>query len=282
MTGSPAIRYALAAIAPDHTTTEYHMHITHRAPVPRRAFTAIELLVVLAIIAVLVGLVLAISTRVAGTGKQRLTEQTLRVLDTALGAYTQATGANPPPVVEDPRVDRTANQVRLLPVADARNMTGGTEGAIINSVGLFILQAQNVPEAKSALANLDPKLLRDFSPDGITNTTSLQPVVPTVFDGWGNPIRYVHPAFKGSVNAQTLGLGTASEAASVQAVLGPIRIQGATYGISQIRRTPASRDADGGTPPADRPYFYSAGPDGDPSTIDDNIYLTRPSFPSGG
>jgi hypothetical protein len=39
--------------------------------------------------------------------------------------------------------------------------------------------------------------------------------------------------------------------------------------------------ADEGLCPGNRPYFYSAGPDGDPGTRGDNIYLetARPTYP---
>ena len=37
-------------------------------------------------------------------------------------------------------------------------------------------------------------------------------------------------------------------------------------------------DADCGFTPGNRPYFYSCGPDGKPDTIEDNIYLSEPTF----
>ena len=52
---------------------------------------------------------------------------------------------------------------------------------------------------------------------------------------------------------------------------------------SDVRTGPSERqeaDADGGRPVSGRPYFYSAGADGDPSTLDDNLYNVRPEFRS--
>ena len=34
--------------------------------------------------------------------------------------------------------------------------------------------------------------------------------------------------------------------------------------------TGQTADSDGGVCPGGQPYFYSAGPDGDPSTVEDN------------
>ena len=41
-------------------------------------------------------------------------------------------------------------------------------------------------------------------------------------------------------------------------------------GISDFDLVP---DSDGGITSGNRPYFYSAGPDGNPATLDDNVYI---------
>ena len=54
-----------------------------------RAFTLVELLMVIGIITILIVLGISLARRVTGTGKKALTEQTIRVLDTALGRPAQ-------------------------------------------------------------------------------------------------------------------------------------------------------------------------------------------------
>ena len=65
------------------------------------------------------------------------------------------------------------------------------------------------------------------------------------------------------------------------------------YGTGEIRRSnrattgpPEPADADGGICPNNKPYFYSAGPDGlvgiGPNDEDynaDNVYIVQPRFP---
>lgn len=249
----------------------------------RRAFTIIELLVVIGIIAILVALGLVVASKVSGSGKQRATEQVLRALDAALAQYISANGGNPPPTVEDPR---PGGFTRLIAVIDGRNFTGGGAGEMINSVGLFMLQCRSVPAADAELKKLDSRLAREYDPDQpdsspTTPNFQQQPMLLTAFDGWGNPIRYVHPAFKGVVVADPTS--ATADRVTVVSRLGPAP-SGKAYAISDVRRADGSFtggapfDADGGIPPSNRPYFYSCGPDGDPTTTDDNIYLTTPKF----
>jgi prepilin-type N-terminal cleavage/methylation domain-containing protein len=239
----------------------------------RSAFTIIELLVVIAIIAILIALVIVVAHRVAGSGKMRLTESTLKILDTALEQYIAVKG-NPPPVVADPRQGGASH---LIPVADARDVTNSTQGTMINSVGLFMLQCKEVPEAFGQFSKADSKLVHDFDPDQAdpnpaSPNFAQQPSLQTAFDGWGNPIRYVHPVFKGKVTGTSANNGV-----DVVTLLGNPP-PGKSYGIVTIRRSNSQgdMDADGGLPPSNRPYFYSAGPDGDASTTEDNVYLVQP------
>jgi hypothetical protein len=153
-------------------------------------------------------------------------------------------------------------------------------GLMVNSVGLFMLQCRSVPAAASALKQLDSKIVREYSPDpaGTTGAGS-QPSLPTAFDGWGHPIRYVHPMTKGLVVGPQYPTAMTDPTMFVDTdkVLGQ-QVAPRSYAMPQIRRnaTPPDADSDGGINPGTRPYFYSAGPDGDPSTVDDNVYLTVP------
>jgi hypothetical protein len=101
-----------------------------------------------------------------------------------------------------------------------------------------------------------------------------------VFDAWGHPLRFVHPAFKGTIYGTRGSSGNSpDQPTDVSAVLGNAP-PGTQYICAQIRRNKTTDgggpDSDGGIPPTTRPYFYSAGPDGDPSTQDDNIYIAKP------
>jgi prepilin-type N-terminal cleavage/methylation domain-containing protein len=245
-------------------------------------FTLIELLVVIGIIGILIALALAVGSRVASSGKERVTEQTLRALEGSLDAYIQAKGGMPGATVLDPRKNGSVpNSTYLWPVADARNMSSTSAvPEMINSVGLFILQTRGVPSAEAAFKNIDTRYLHTYDADGGTATAwTSQPELLTAFDGWGNPIRYVHPAFHGIVG---LGAGNPPAQVDVDTVLGPAPSP-RQYAITQIRRGTAPGtgpatppDSDGGLCTAGRPYFYSCGADGDPSTTGDNVYVVRP------
>jgi prepilin-type N-terminal cleavage/methylation domain-containing protein len=274
------------------------MDSSPRRPANSRAFSLIELLVVVGIIVILLSISIAVGFRVSGSGKIRKTEQIISVLDQALASYIQQSGGNPKPYVIDPRpennppIQTNPLNERVQPVADAvpdPSVPDPRGRPIpINSVGFFLTQCAEFPSVKENLLNLPAGALKDFDVDGPGSATDYtnQPVLPTVFDAWNNPIRYVHPAFGGhrhGPNAtdftdvyDTTG-GGAGILKARPAVNGIDRI----VGMNSIRRNGAPDDApggdsDGGIPPGAQPYFYSCGPDGDPSTVDDNVYIKRP------
>lgn len=268
---------------------------------PRKAgrgngFTLVEMLIVVGIIVLLIAIAVLIGARVAGAGRQRLTEHHLKALETSLSAFSHGgDDPLPPPLLVDPD-----HPDRRLPVADARS---GESEQIINSVGLYLAQCRGNPDAEAAFASIEPRYLKPHDPDGVgpgNRPANLQPVLLTLFDGWGNPIRYVHPTFKGTI------VGPWGSPAYPPTQYVPLRyltgdpMPGTAYGIAEIRRNdrvlsgaPAADgpDADGGLPHANRPYFYSAGPDGKVGyEIDgsgnivadfnaDNVYLALPRFP---
>ena len=124
------------------------------------------------------------------------------------------------------------------------------------------------------LKGIDPKLIKSRPKDNFT------PALRTIVDAWQRPIRYVHPKFDGLFHptGDPAGFMTLSDAA----VLGPPP-QGRIYATDGVRRNNAAAggepaDSDGGLCVGNHPYFYSAGPDGDPSTIEDNVYSVKPQF----
>ena len=233
-----------------------------------RGFTLIELLVVVLIIAVLVGIGLAVGARVVEGGKVSQTRDLLKTLDNVLNSYRTATDSLPSAAIIDPRQDEgnPTGTIVYLPMADAWD---ADNDRMINSLGVFLAEARRVPDAAAVLDNIDPERYQEFRYTAGTPSTSpgaTEPLLLTVLDAWGNPIRFVHPAFHG---VRTLE--------DVDAIIGPAPM--GSYYPEEIRREPGQRDADGGLTTG-TPYFYSAGPDGDPSTIEDNVYTTEPKIQS--
>lgn len=265
----------------------------------RAGFTLVELLVVIGIIVVLVGITIGVGSSVANSGRQRATEGALQALDQVLEAYIQANG-NPPAFVRVGEAD----------LSDSSLIGSGNDGFFplfdgfsevdeqpVNTVGLFLIEARrSVPAAENIVSGLDPKFVKLFQPGPADD--AIQPEALTVFDAWGNPIRMVHPRFDGEVVESTRSLGDPGVAIDLTDSNSPF-LQGAEtffsangqLGLERLRRNALSKadyqttpgltgDSDGGICPNPRPYFYSAGPDGDPSTTDDNVYTSRPRFSS--
>lgn len=278
----------------------------------RRGFTLVELLVVIALIGVLVALTLVAGSRLLDGGRARLTGDAIKALDSALSTYINETGGLPPAFVRDPRATEPNAPASLRdlawPLADARDMSAGSGDVIINTVGLFMHHARSVPAVEASLAGLPSELIELYSPSENPggNARNQQPRVSTVMDAWGNPIRMVHPAWHGLMhggasNPAAGNVGTPVQLTSaesgnvntyqVQAPSGTRFVGGAPRGtrvdVSQLRRNNRADDnglidADGGLTTAGRPYFYSAGPSGNPGLVDDNVYTARPTIAAFG
>jgi prepilin-type N-terminal cleavage/methylation domain-containing protein len=249
----------------------------------RPGFTLIELLLVVAIIGVLVSLTLAAGTKVVSVGRTRATQWSLQVLDDSIGEYIQSNGAIPAPSVKDP-----VNANARVAIVDGQVGAVATSLKPMDSTAWYLYQLQS--EGSPALATVNQVDAR-FRKVSLTTGAPVSDVAVTgartmhILDVWGNPIRYVHPRFGG-----THGVGGGAE--DVMNILGQPWPQGATYTWEYFSRDPTpavppagailsnyKNDADGGAPANRRPYFYSAGPDGDPSTTSDNVYSTLPNLP---
>ena len=316
------------------------------AAVCRRGFSLIELLVVIIIIGILLSVTLAVATGVREGGRERQTRDVLRGLDVAIESFIRQTGDVPPAVVEAPNPDPGESETVGLPLADGVDMSDGDniERKVINSIGLFIRAAEN--EGLGSLFDTIPSSLVERI-DGDTlviaagatvsepgDEEDRQPGLRTIVDGWGNPMRFVHPAFDGVITLEFLeedNVDAALEAPG-DAVATTLDMSGSPddphvlprsavparfletgggmlsdrFPITQIRRNwldprardeweedglplPAVGDGDGGFTQGGRPYVYSAGRDGDPSTrttndadpeeeSPSNIYTQEPRF----
>lgn len=254
----------------------------------RRGFTLIELLVVVSIIGVLAAIVLVAGGRVLAGGKKTATQDVLRMLDTALEAYISSKDGLPASTMFI-ATDAAGNTVRLIPVADARNgdrlpdadptraKVPGSE--MINSAGLFLLQANDVPTAKSHIEGIPQKFIKSVKILGNASAAG-ERLILTPVDSWGRPIRFVMPGFDGLVKtdpSQDPGTGVALDDQRF-----PQRKTAQQWAINTIRRNGKTgnglADSDGGKCIGKRPYFYSCGEDGDPSTTEDNVYTTIPTI----
>ena len=243
----------------------------------RPAFSIIELLIVIGIIALLVALTIGIGASVVGGARERSSKDSMRVLETVLGTLQTDLGENPAAWTTDPEVDG-----QFIAIADGVVNFGG-EQVTINSLGLFIRQAEQRGVGSSALSSLDPNIFRLRDPDGDA-TTGTGPTFEarTVLDPWGNPLRYVHPTFDGDdINNGTDGTFAPIAGASANGRFFSNRLENQMWRYTQVRReaTELNPDSDGGTCIGDQPYFYSAGPDGNPQTTEDNVYTAEPTLP---
>lgn len=279
------------------------MHGYTRTRRSRHAFTLIEILVVIAIIAVLVSITLVVGASVVRGGKARLTTDTIRSLDGMLASYVgdhdeipDARVGHPDDVREYEHGVGDLEDVRQIPIADAR---WERRELMINSVGLFVRQAEQ-EGMTDMLGGMDDRLIGVYSPetDGTVTAAEAFPQLTTVFDAWNRPIRYVHPKLDGQVVQGTRAKGAPGQYVDVadknsgyfydpggsRRWLGgsssmPLRRNAITE--EELDADPSladQADGDGGQATSGRPYFYSAGEDGNPATRDDNVYTGQPKF----
>ncbi len=275
----------------------------------RQAFTLLELLIVIGIIAALVAVTTLVGSAVLDTGKKHATQGVLQTLDEALAAYIDQKGANPPALVEipasrmvTPLPGMSDSDSAFFPAIDGRGRENTSDELYpVNSVALFIESVRVVPETQTLMNSINPRYIKNYSP-----SEEYFPQLLTVFDAWGNPIRYVHPKFDGIVEKDQRPLGEAGDPVNIVNPRKPFFVAGAlpenattVVRMKFVRRNrlidedfgddglsggglnqqsladfELVPDSDGGITTGNRPYFYSAGPDGNPATLEDNVYLT--------
>ena len=280
---------------------------------PRAGFTLVEMVVVVALIALIAAIGIRVGATMVDSGRASATQDVLRVLDRSVDEFINATGSIPPAMVkitlEQGYESYSTGDTLYFPVIDGRidEQIPGTDPARnyqINSIGLYLNSIKQSADLSSLLESIDGDFARNYDVED-----DHQPEMLTVFDAWGNPIRYVHPKFDGIIDQPDAGRRMLGEAGMFVDVFDtstsgpgfftaeylPVNLTDLPFDGISIRRNkilradqeearqgglsyPVETDSDGGVCPSKRPYFYSCGPDGDPATIDDNIYSTIPKF----
>lgn len=279
----------------------------------RAGFTLTEMVVVVALTASIAAIGIRVGSTMVDSGRASATQDVLRVLDRSVDEYINATGSIPPAMtritLEQAYQSYAIGDTLYFPVIDGRIElpimgTDPVRHYQINSIGLYLNSIKQSADISSLLESIDGEFTRNYDVED-----DLQPELLTVFDSWGNPIRYVHPKFDGIIeqaNGARRGLGEAGGFLDVfdttnsgpglfTAEYLPVNLVNLPFNTISIRRNkilridqeeartsglsfPVETDSDGGICPSQRPYFYSCGPDGDPATIEDNIYSITPKF----
>jgi type II secretory pathway pseudopilin PulG len=243
--------------------------------------TLIEILVVIGVIAILAGIAVYGFKALANNANRNKTKVVLVNCGSLLKEYETATGMkSQPPYKYDPGgVQKTANfdiwrdadadlagpepEAMQVPVGDfSADLVSSTNLVRRNSVALkntavVLREAIRVPNLKNWLTQL---------PDGTVADTRVQPSADPkeqiqgepnaimLLDGWKNPIIYV-PA--SGLDGVMLG-GTTD----------PYVVRSDKV----YTRAAFNAAVTGNRLPVGRPFFASAGPDGDFSKGDDNLY----------
>lgn len=281
----------------------------------RSGFTLVELLVVIGIIGVLIGLATAVGSKVMSSAKVNATRNTLQALDQILANYVKVNdGRVPSAYVFDPGAN-PSDVGQIMPIIDGAYGAVDPRKKF-NSVGLFLYQCSLAKDTQlqQQIQNLPSKVMTKLPVD-LTNQSpsAADALIPTVLDAWGRPIHYVHPSFDGVFPRRTNASGLPTNMVALNQQISPeivdsrnkFKLRDGTVGHlmwnmepeAAVRRnfvTNADReqpawqalagdarfgDSDGGVCQGNQPYFYSAGPDGDPSTLEDNVYSVVPKLP---
>jgi prepilin-type N-terminal cleavage/methylation domain-containing protein len=254
-----------------------------------RAFTLIELLVVIAIIGILAALVLTVAGRVTKSGRRTLTQHTIGVLDQMYTSYVADKESGI-------RSKFTADNGVEFPIVDGKVTAGGGPAYNTNppeaSMALFLLEIGKRGPSGIGVSGLDSKLLDHVTVVSHLGTpfvrdadNNLVTSFLTVKDAFGNPIRFVHPAYQGGYGVFYNPVSVNRPPLNVTRIGNPANI---AYSRSMRPFVPGAAgvppdavgDADEGICTGGRAYFYSAGADGDPGTREDNVYTQQPTFPA--
>ena len=208
----------------------------------RKGFTMLELLAVIGIILILISMAIIGYQQVDKASTSKATKTTLANAQALLAEYEINA-----PLTTNPAFSATFSTTPndVNPGGADRN----TSQAVLNTENVMAVLS-HIPKYKQILAQLPSKsLLTNADGTPLAATTG-----PVLLDGWKNPVIYV-PAYGLTVNL-TKGSSTSSYIVRTSGVFPNTSIP------------PLS--------PNDRPFFASAGQDGNFNNGDDNLYSFQP------
>jgi prepilin-type N-terminal cleavage/methylation domain-containing protein len=284
---------ALTHRGPEQPRMEYR-----RKPLSPHAFTLIEVLIVISILAILMTIAFVGFRAIERTGRVNKTKMFLANAASMLTEYDAATGLKKQPSRmwtpaptrvttpgfdiwrdADPSTSGVNDPIRLFasvdiesappPPPDEPDPYRFKYAAVLNTAVVFE-EMSKVPNAKSMFSKLPTEstmVAGVRQPDGsyrpATGVSNLERQ-PILLDGWDNPIIFV-------------------PASGLEVVMGDPAV---TYVVTSVKTYPASGPGSlpaGQLAPGARPFFASAGPDGAFGFIDKNNNRTfDPPTPGGG
>ncbi|MGB7583044.1 MAG: prepilin-type N-terminal cleavage/methylation domain-containing protein [Sedimentisphaerales bacterium] len=186
----------------------------------KTGFTLIEMIVVIAIIAILISMVVTIAKRIDDQSKERLTRDTLVLIGNALEQFRDfgyeykdanyaglafpldCNGYNLTSISPYPNLPNTLhNALYSANLYDPPQVTisGGTNDPTFSGSEALYFILRQVPDCRVTLDKIDKSLLTNNSNDSppapltinlITGTTTITFPFTRIIDPWGTPLRY--------------------------------------------------------------------------------------------
>lgn len=252
-----------------------------------RAFSLVEMLVVIGIIGILVSLAVVTGSKVIAGGKARATADVIRVLDESRSAWQLNWDKAIPEFLE---IENAGGQPQYFPLLDARPDGAKPDSQALPSLTYYTALVMQDPMIAPIFEQLDSRFVRPSAapiPDDDGDTVDWAVRALEISDAWGRPIRFVHPAFHGGYGEYWDAESESIASRDLLTVslpgmqsLPPFRRSYRPFEEDATgRKASWVGDADEGMCTGNTPYFYSPGDDGDPGTRHDNVYSTEPRFP---
>ena len=218
----------------------------------RRGFTLIELLVVIGIIMILVGLLVVGFRHINATAARK---ETIAELHSCRGMLTEYESRNGTGFIAtvytttNSPIDATGTGSLKGDMGD-KSGSGPRYGTDVQDTQKLMFVLERMPENRRIVESVQSK--RILEPSGGGAPPSMDVTGAVLLDGWANPILLVPAA--------GLKVNIVDASGTLQPYV--VRTTGTILATGTIPNPSA----------ADRPFFASAGQDGDFSTGEDNVY----------